>query len=135
MKTKTEHIERRFQKHLNQMDGALPELEHRIEHLPRVQMSELQERLHQVEVMEHAMRRNVKEVLEAGHLPEAERVRKLKNLARLIEAEMDSLQHDTDFMAQGYTSPTLETISRAADKLMSGARELLQALSSMRNKH
>ncbi len=115
------------------MNGALPALEQRIEHLPRLHVAELQERLHQVEVMEHAMRRNVHEVLESGHTPEVERVRKLKSLAKLIEEEMAELRHETDFMAMGYDS-TLDAVTKAADKLIHAARELLHTVGVNRPK-
>jgi galactokinase len=133
MKTKTEHIERRFQRHVTAMDGALPVLEHRIEDLPRLQVSELQNRLHQVEVMEQAIRRNIHEVLESGDVPVAERVRKLKSLARLIEAETETLRHESDFMAMGYNN-SLEAIAKGTDNLVKSARELLQALGALRHK-
>lgn len=115
------------------MNGVLPELEQRIEHMPRLQVAELQERLHHVEVMEEAMRRNVHEVLESGHAPEVERVRKLKSLAKLIESEVEELRHETDFMAMGYES-TLDAVSKAADKLVHAARELLLVLRANRPK-
>ncbi len=133
MKTKTQHIERHFQKHVTEMNDALPELAHRIEHLPGLQVSELQDRLHHVEVMEQAIRRNIHEALESDHLPEAGRVRKLKSLARLIEKKTDILQHEADFMAMGYRS-SLEALAKSADKLMQRAHELLQKLRALRAK-
>ncbi len=115
------------------MNGALQALEQRIEHVPRLQIAEIQGRLHQAEVMEHAMRRNMHEILESGHTPEVKRVRKLKSLAKLIESEVEGLRHETDFMAMGYDS-TLDAVSRAADKLILAARELLHAMGANRPK-
>jgi uncharacterized protein Yka (UPF0111/DUF47 family) len=133
MKTKIQHIERRFQRHLDTMDGALPALEQRIEQLPRLQVSELQDRLLHIEVMEHAIRRNIHEVLETNVVPLVERVRKLKSLARLIEAEMETLRHEADFMAMGSTT-TFEAVASGTDHFIKSARELLQALASLRDK-
>lgn len=133
MKTKTEHIERRFQRHVQMMEKTLPQLEDRIEQLPRLQVTALQDRLHHVEVMEHAMRRNIHEVLEAKDMPEAERVRKLKCLARLIESETADLRHEADFMAMGYDN-SLEAVVKGSDRLLRSARGLLRALASLRRR-
>lgn len=133
MKTKTQHIERRFQRHLDTMNGALPALEQRIEQLPKLQVSELQDRLLHIEVMETAIRRNIHEVLETKVAPPVERVRKLKSLARLIEAEMETLRHEADFMAMG-SPTTFEAVANGADHFIKRARELLRALGSLRDK-
>jgi hypothetical protein len=129
MKTKTQHIERRFQRHVSAMNGTLPVLVDRIEHMPRLQVTELQDRLHHVEVMEHAMRRNIHEVLEAEGMPEVERVRKLKSLALLIEAETESLRHEADFIGMGYNN-SLEAVAKGTDKLIRSARDLFRACGS-----
>jgi uncharacterized protein Yka (UPF0111/DUF47 family) len=133
MKTKTQHIERRFQRHLDTMNGALPALEQRIEQLPKLQVSELQDRLLHIEVMETAIRRNIHEVLETKVVPPVERVRKLKSLARLIEAEMETLRHEADFMAMG-SPTTFESVANGTDHFIKKARELLRALGSLRDK-
>lgn len=133
MKTKTEHIERRFQRHLDTIEGALPLLEHRIEQMPKLQVTELQGRLLHIEVMEHAIRRNIHEVLETNGVPSVERVRKLKSLARLIESEMETLRHESDFMAMGHTT-TFEAVARGTDSFIRSARELLVALRALRRK-
>jgi hypothetical protein len=133
MRTKTQYIERRFQRHLDDMNGALPALERRIEQLPKLQVTELQDRLLHIEVMEHAIRRNINEVLETNVVPLVERVRKLKSLARLIEVEMETLRHEADFMAMGSTT-TFEAVANGTDHFIKRARELLQALGTVRDK-
>lgn len=133
MKAKTQHIERRFQRHVNTINGSLPVLVKRIEHMPKLQVTELQDRLHHVEVMEHAMRRNIHEVLEAEGIPEVERVRKLKSLARLIEAETETLRHEADFIGMGYHN-SLEAVSKGTDRLILRARGLLHLLRSLLRK-
>jgi hypothetical protein len=133
MNSKTQHIERRFQRHLDTMNGALPALEQRMEQLPKLQVSELQDRLLHIEVMETAIRRNIHEVFETNMVPPVERVRKLKSLARLIEAEMETLRHEADFMAMG-SPTTFEAVADGADRFIKSARELLQALGPVRDK-
>ena len=79
------------------------------------------------------MRRNIHEVLEKKGIPEAERVRKLKSLARLIEAETATLRHDADFMDMGYNT-SVDAVAKGSDKLFRSARECLRGVVSWARK-
>ena len=103
MKTKLPHLDRRLQRHMATTAADLPSLEDEIEHIGGVAHTALHHRLHNVEVMEQALRRNYGEVMRSDS-PPVHRVRKLRRLCRCIEKESEDLRHEADFLAMGSAS-------------------------------
>jgi hypothetical protein len=111
MKTKLPHMERRFQRHIAHTTAVLPQLEREIGKVGGNAESDLHHRLHHVEVMEQALRRNVDEVLHQSAAPLPPRVRKLRRLCRCIEKETENLRHEVDFLGMGSASTIVALVN------------------------
>lgn len=133
MNAKTKHMERRFKRHIEQTQAQLPALEAKVEMLNGPAQKELLDRLHQVEVMEHAAERNIREVNESPRLPNARRVRKLRKLCRYIEHEADALKHEAEFMEMG-PATTIDALINSVDNLVRSAGKVLDKLGAATNK-
>jgi hypothetical protein len=129
MNTKLHHLERRFERHVAHAAEDLPKLEREIDHIGGVAHAALHNRLHHVEVMEQALRRNCGEILHASARPEARRVRKLRRLARCIERETDNLHHEVDFLAMGSGSTLVAFVEGSNNLLDRWAKRLSHVIS------
>lgn len=126
MNTKTPHLERRFEKHLQATASALPQLEQEISHIGGFMHKELQGRLHNVEVMEHALRRNYTEVFHSPEKrPAAKRVRRLRRLCRCIEKESENLRREVGFLSMGSASSIIALVE-GSSTLLNRAYHLLR---------
>ncbi|HYF36572.1 MAG TPA: hypothetical protein VD994_14855 [Prosthecobacter sp.] len=110
MKTKLPHMERRLERHLATTAADLPALEEEIEHIGGVAHTALHHRLHNVAVMEQALRRNYDEVLHLDARPPGRRVRKLRRLCRCIEKEFENLRQEAEFLAMGSASTLISFV-------------------------
>lgn len=131
MNSNSPQLERRFRKHMEELDQALPELETQIDHLPLSVSAPLQKRLHDVEIMENAMQRDFHELVDGENRPDVDRVLKLKRLSKVIESETHDLQREVEFLSKG-ESITFEALSTMADRLLQRAKDLVHTISEMR---
>jgi hypothetical protein len=98
-------------------EAKLQQLEWEIEEVGQPAAHELQRRLDALKIEEHALKRNLGELLGADHPDDAARLRKIEALLDYIRREEDSLEHDADFLHQaGPTSS--EFAVQAGSKLV-----------------
>lgn len=133
MNAKTQHMERRFKRHIEETQIQLPALEAKLDMLNGPAQGQFRDRLHQVEVMEHAAERNIREVNESPRLPNARRVRKLRKLCRYIEHEAEALRHEAEFMEMGPTT-TLDALVDSVDRLIRSAGQVIDTLGAATDK-
>ncbi|MDZ4289263.1 MAG: hypothetical protein U0984_14960 [Prosthecobacter sp.] len=129
MNTNTHHMARRFERHIANTTTDLPRLEEEIDHIGGAAHAALHSRLHNVEIMEHALRRNLDEVIQSETRPPAKRVRNLRRLCRCIEKESEDLRHEVEFLDMGSAS-TLVALVEGSSALISRGLKMLSKLSS-----
>ena len=96
---------------------TLHSIEEKIDTIGGYPMTALHDRLHNVEVMEHALQRNFAEVLQPKVLHPAQRVRKMRRLSRCIESEAANLRHEVDFLTMGSQSSIIAVADLAGEVL------------------
>jgi uncharacterized protein Yka (UPF0111/DUF47 family) len=135
MNTKIPHVEKRFEKHMHDAAIALHSLEEQIDTIGGATKTDLHDRLHQVEVMENALRRNYAEVTRPNAIQPAQRLRKLLRLSREIESESNSLRHEVEFMSMGAPSSVIamaDLSSRFLEVMVRVAKQIGHALAELK---
>lgn len=124
MNTNTHHMEKRFERHIATTAAELPKLEEEIDHIGGAAHAALHNRLHNVEIMEQALRRNFDEVLHSETRPPAKRVRKMRRLCRCIEKESENLRQEVEFLAMGSASTLIALVEWSSALLTRGLKIL-----------
>lgn len=99
-----------------QAEAKLQKLEWEIEEIGQPAAHELRRRLDALKIEEHALKRNLSEVLGMGE-PDTVRMEKIEALLRYIQSEEASVEHDADYLRQsGHT--TAEFAAQAGSLLL-----------------